>query len=178
MSRKEGTVANFNSNFSGKKLQKTKAKLKKESQGFNFQKLFKFAVFFLTSNFFTYCRAVCPGETTSPTEIISVSTRPGALSNKLTNRGYSLTQSKIWKRHNWEDDKINGIELTYSSDCCGLPDIDHMYGSQSGFEFQSKIITSKVIAVKFMHEENEDHLLDIWFTLADGSTAKTCHCRT
>jgi hypothetical protein len=36
MSRKEGTVANFNSNFSGKKLQKTKAKLKKESQGFNF----------------------------------------------------------------------------------------------------------------------------------------------
>jgi hypothetical protein len=98
MSRKEGTVANFNYNFSGKKLQKTKAKLKKESQGLNLRKLFTFAVFFLISNFFTYSHAVCPGASIISTELSPVLTIPGALSNKLTNRGYSLTQSKIWKR--------------------------------------------------------------------------------
>jgi hypothetical protein len=37
-------------------------------------------------------------------------------------------------------------------------------------------IAQKVTAVKLMYEDDDWELRDIWFTLADGSTAKTCNC--
>jgi hypothetical protein len=40
--------------------------------------------------------------------------------------------------------------MTYESDCCGYPDIVHMYGDQTGFVFYVNI-TKKVTAVKFVY---------------------------
>jgi hypothetical protein len=58
-----------------------------------------------------------------------------------------------------------------------------MYGTQTGTNFWSVSITQKVKAVKFMYEFASGspynyYLRDIWFTLADNSTAKTCNCQT
>jgi hypothetical protein len=90
----------------------------------------------------------------------------------------------MWKySSNQDDGDIYGFELTYSSDCCGYPDIVHMYGTQTGTNFWSVSITQKVTAVKFMYvnpsvSPYNYHLRDIWFSLADNSTAKTCNCQT
>jgi hypothetical protein len=74
----------------------------------------------------------------------------------------------MWKStSNVDDYYIYGFELTYSSDCCGDPDIVHMYGTQQGTVW-SVCITQKVRAVKFMTIYTA--LRDIGFTLADGST--------
>jgi hypothetical protein len=88
----------------------------------------------------------------------------------------------MWKEQSnqdWTD--IYGFELTYSSDCCGYADIVHMYGSRTGTNVWSVSITQKVTAVKFMYSDSSGGLFnyklrDIWFTLADGSFAKTCNC--
>ena len=94
----------------------------------------------MVSNLLIICRAACAGSATSATESSAISTVGGATSYKLTTRGYSLTQSKMWKSSNNPDDNVfYGVELTYSSDCCGGADIKHMYGSQTGFVFSVNI---------------------------------------
>ena len=80
----------------------------------------------------------------------------------------------MWKTTGGVDDYLlNGIEFTYSSDCCGGANIVHMYGSRTGSVF-SVSITYKVTAVSFRY--GSFSLRDIWFTLADGSIAKTVGC--
>ena len=129
----------------------------------------------MVSNLFTFCRAACPGSATSATESYPVSTQAGATSFKLSTRGYSITKSKIWKEtNNANDENIYGIEFTYSTDCCGLPDIVHMYGSRTGSNVFSESISSKVIAVNFRYDTSK--LRDIWFNLANGTTRKTTGC--
>ena len=81
----------------------------------------------------------------------------------------------MWKLNDNKDGPIiYGIEFTYSSDCCGGANIVHMYGARTGINVFSVSITSKVTAVSFRYATA--NLRDIWFTLADGSTAKTCGC--
>ena len=159
---------------------KPKKKLKKKSQGLNLLRHIKIAVLFAICNIVIYCRAACPGGTVSATESSSTSiSLNGAITNKLSDRGYSLTQSKMWKSSSSEDEMyIYGIELTYSSDRCGYTDIVHMYGSPRGSYIWSVSITQKVTAVKFIRRNGGQSLRDIWFTLADGSIAKTCNCKT
>ena len=53
----------------------------------------------------------------------------------------------------------------------------HLYGSRYGNLFSVRI-AQKVTEVRFMYNTFNDYLRDIWFTLADGSTAKTCNCIT
>jgi hypothetical protein len=48
-----------------------------------------------------------------------------------------------------------------------------MYGSSTAYVW-SVSITQIVREVKFMY--NNFALRDIWFTLEDGTTAKTCNC--
>ena len=75
----------------------------------------------------------------------------------LSNRGYSLTKVRIWKgpkNSGFTSDPIiwwnwTGFEMTYSSDCCGLSDIVHMYGNQSGVNVFTTPITKKVTTVSF-----------------------------
>ncbi len=87
----------------------------------------------------------------------------------------------MWKMFtNLDDSQIYGIELTYSSECCGNADIVHMYGSRTGILY-SVSITQKVKEVRLMYwifhgDFYNYYLRDIWFTLADDSTAKTCNC--
>jgi hypothetical protein len=132
----------------------------------------------MVSNLVTLCNAACPDVATVPTQLsVNVSGIIGAISNKLTTSGYSLTQSRIWKFVPGSDfEFITGIELTYSSDCCGDPNIVHMYGTVSGSIFSTNI--EKKVTKVILKAGSSSKLCDIWFTLGDGSEAKTCNCST
>ena len=160
-------------------MQLTKVKIKKGSQGLNLLRLVKLVALFTICNLLTYCRAACPGSATVPTESSFISGFSTSTSNKLANRGYSLTKSTIWKTNNVADDAtLSGIEFTYSSDCCELADIVHMYGSSTANDW-SLSITQKVTAVGFIYKKGgpkSGRIRDIWFKLADDSTVKTCGC--
>ena len=82
----------------------------------------------------------------------------------------------MWKKTSSVDDvDIYGIEFTYSNDCCGQPDIVHMYGSQTGSNVFSLSISSKVTAVSFRYDSSK--LSDIWFSISGGAgLVKTCGC--
>lgn len=128
------------STFRGSDWRQNKAKLKQGSRGLNLLRLVELAAFFMVSNLLTSCRAACPSSATVPTESSAISTISGATSHVLSNRGYSLTKSKIWKTTSLEDDStVNGIEFTYSSDYCGFPDIVHMYGSSAAYVWSVSI---------------------------------------
>ena len=121
MAKKEGKVENFKGAFRDTDFQQTKAKLKKGYQSLNLLRLFKLAALFMVSRLLTLCRSACPGSATSAIESSAVSTLLGATSLKLSNRGHSLTLSRMWKVSSASIDaeRINGIEFTYSNDCCG-----------------------------------------------------------
>ena len=167
----------FDSTFRGMDLRQTKAKLKKGSQGLNLLRFIKLASLFAVSTLLTYCRGACPGAATVPTESSNISGISGSTSSVLPNRGYSLTKAKIWKNSDGNDDKsFRGIELTYSSDCCNLADVVHMYGITASYVY-SKDITQKVKEVLFIYKNNGDtEIRDIWFTLGDNTTLKICDC--
>lgn len=134
----------------------------------------KLAALFAITNLITHCNAACPGAATVPTESSAISGIAGSTSHVLTNRGYSLTKSKIWKTGHDKDGKtVSGIEFTYSSDCCGLADIVHMYGSTAAHVW-SVSITQKVTAIILLYKNTV--IRDIGFTLEDGSTIQTCNC--
>ena len=136
-------------------------------------------VFFMVSSLLTVCKADCPGTATVPSQLNSdIESESGATSNKLTTRGYSLTQAKIWKFYTGADSEfLTGIEFTYSSDCCSDPNIVQMNGSTTGAYIFSVAITKKVTKVSFMKGSNSK-LCDIWFTHTDGSITKTTNCST
>ena len=93
-----------------------------------FTQLFKIGLFLKFFTIFGTCNAV----PTNPSEVSIppfYSYNAGAVSQKLSNRGYSLTKAKMWKSGPFDDKNANGIQLTYTADCCGLADIVHMYGT-------------------------------------------------
>ena len=105
-------------------------------------KIVKLMVLFTLCNILTYCNAACPGTTISGAteKTRNIFGTSGSTSNILADRGYSLTKSKIWKVDNdVNDSDTYGIEFTYSNDCCGQPDIVHMFGSRTGSVFSVSI---------------------------------------
>ena len=159
----------------------TKVKLKKRSQCLSLLKIVKFMVLFTLCNILTYCHAACPGTTISGAteKTRNIFGTSGSTSNVLTNRGYSLTKVEIWKTTGADSAGVKGIRMTYSSDCCGLADVAHDYGTLNppNSPAYSKIITKIVTGVSFLYASGANkNLIDLEFTHPDSSKSRVCGC--